>query len=74
MRTLEMKRCQEPISCRVAGIWSIWSRWSVSFVWFDERERQDSPRAPARLPLNRPSPHPTLPITSGVMDTPPTLQ
>jgi hypothetical protein len=44
-----MKRCQEPISRRVAGIWSvwsvwsIWSVWSVSFVWFDERERQVRP-------------------------------
>ena len=35
---------------RVAGIWFIWSHWSVSFVWFDERERQDRPA----LRINRP--------------------
>lgn len=33
-----------PKSWRVAGIWFIWFLRSVSFVWFDERERQDSPR------------------------------
>ena len=31
------------ISRRVAGIWFIWFLRSVSFVWFDERERQDRP-------------------------------
>jgi hypothetical protein len=31
------------ISPHVAGIWFIRSRWSVSFVWFDEREREDRP-------------------------------
>jgi hypothetical protein len=31
------------ISWRVAEIWSVWSRWSISFVWFDEPERQDRP-------------------------------
>jgi hypothetical protein len=27
----------------VTGIWSIWILRSVSFVWFDERERQERP-------------------------------
>jgi hypothetical protein len=34
---------QSSISRRVAGIWSIWFLRSISFVWFDERERQDRP-------------------------------
>jgi len=34
---------QSNISRRVAGIWFIWFLWSISFVWFDERERQDRP-------------------------------
>jgi hypothetical protein len=33
----------EPISPRVAGISFIWFLRAVSFVWFDERERQDTP-------------------------------
>jgi len=43
MRTLEMKRCQEPILRRVAGIGFTWFLRSVSCVWFDERERLDRP-------------------------------
>lgn len=34
---------QSNISRRVAGIWFIWLPWSISFVWFDERERQVQP-------------------------------
>ncbi len=37
---------QSYISRRVAGIWFIWFLRSVSFVWFDERERQDRPAHP----------------------------
>ncbi len=39
----ECQVLQSNISRRVAGIWSIWFLRSVSCVWFDERERQDSP-------------------------------
>jgi hypothetical protein len=46
----EENRVPGTISRRVAGIWFIWSRWSVSLVWFDERERQDRPA----LQINRP--------------------
>jgi len=42
-------------------IWFIWFVWSVSFGWFDERERQDRP-ALDRPPLNRSPPH-TIPTT-----------
>jgi len=31
------------IARHVAGIWFIGFLRSVSFVWFDEREKQDSP-------------------------------
>jgi hypothetical protein len=50
---------QSNISRRLAGIWFIWPGLFVSSVWFDEREKQDTPRAPDRLPLNH------LPLTQG---------
>jgi tetrahydromethanopterin S-methyltransferase subunit F len=37
------KKVSGTISRRVAGIWFIGFLRSVSFVWFDERERQDRP-------------------------------
>lgn len=39
----ERRKGAGPISRRVAGIWFIGFLRSVSFVWFDERERQYSP-------------------------------
>ena len=39
----------ETISQRVAGIWFIWLLRSVSCLWFDERERQDSYADPVAL-------------------------
>ena len=72
----EEHRVPGTMSRRVAGIWFIWSRWSVPCVWFDERERQRQTRAPDRLPLNGSSPHRTVGshIAFGVMDTPPSFQ
>ena len=46
-RTLGCKKwgqvLQSNISRRVAGVWFIWCPWSISFVWFDEPERQARP-------------------------------
>ena len=54
------------ISRCVAGSWSIWvlsSIRSIQSVWFRRLETGQTrqTRAPDRLPLNRPSPHTTLP-------------
>jgi hypothetical protein len=43
VRRIECQVMQSNISRSVAGIWSIWFLWSVSFDWFDEPERQDRP-------------------------------
>src|SRR5438552_3318432 len=37
------KKPSGAISRRVARGWFIWSSWSVRFIWFDERERQNRP-------------------------------
>jgi delta-aminolevulinic acid dehydratase/porphobilinogen synthase len=50
---------QSSISRHVAGIWSIWFLRSISFVWFDERERQDRPAHRMTTPES-PSPHAPL--------------
>ena len=39
----EKRKVPEASSRRVAGSWFIWFLWSISFVWIDERERQDRP-------------------------------
>jgi len=40
---MEKMKVPETIPREVAGIWFIWFLRSASFVWFDERERQDRP-------------------------------
>ena len=40
---IEGQVLQSNISRRVAGNWFIWSFRFFWFIWFDERERQDSP-------------------------------
>jgi hypothetical protein len=52
------KNVPETISPRVAGILSSWFPWSISFVWFDERKRQDRPAY--QIDCLWPSPHTTL--------------